>query len=242
MSHSSPKVRRLLAVAAASVLLLGAVGCGSRSSTDTSTSPRAGGDGGGTTTTGSVGASEKGGNEAGGGGGKAQSAPSSKAKQALPEPEFTAPVHHDSGGGSAQFRAKGGDNSIQEYGSEPSGSEFEEAAAALHGYLDARAAGAWAAACEYMDQAIAAELAKLVSQAPGAKGKGGCPEAIAGLSAGVPSRALREAAVADVASLRAEGDSGFLLFHGARGVDYFMPMSHEDGVWKVRAPAASPLP
>src|SRR6476620_4351077 len=46
--------------------------------------------------------------------------------------DFAPKNHHDSGGGSGQFREpKGGDNSIQDYGAESSESEFEESAAAM---------------------------------------------------------------------------------------------------------------
>ena len=137
---------------------------------------------------------------------------------------FTPPAHQDSGGGAAQFETKGGDNSIQEFGSEASGSDFEAAAAALHGYLDARAAAAWTAACAYMSPGVA-----------------NCPETLASLSADVPAAALSEAAEADVAALRIEGDRGFLLFHGARGTNYFMPLVREGGTWKVAAIAPSAI-
>ncbi len=149
---------------------------------------------------------------------------------------FTPPAHRDSGGGARQFEARGGDNSIQESGQEASGSDFGEAAAALHAYLDARAAGAWAVACEYLAPGVYRGLAGQGGGAPG------CAEILAGLSAGLPPRALRDVAVADVGSFRVEGDSGFLLFHGAHGVDWFVPMVREDGSWKVAALAPSALP
>jgi hypothetical protein len=151
--------------------------------------------------------------------------------------DFHPPAHDDSGGGSQQFEAKGGDNSIQEFGSESSGDEFAEAAAALHGYLDARAAGSWAAACDY----IAPGFAKSVSSLAQGSEEVGCPKLLAQLSAGVPAAALREAAIADVGSLRAEGDSGFVIFTGRGGETYFMPMSHQGGRWRVAALAPSAL-
>jgi hypothetical protein len=163
-------------------------------------------------------------------------------KEAVPEEpaHFTPPSHQDSGGGAKQFVTKGGDNSIQEFGSEPSGSEFEAAAAAVHAYLDARAAGAWAAACEWLAPAVSRELVRQLGAGSGGK-QPGCAEVLAGLSAGVPPAALREAAQADVGALRVEGDRGFVLFRGAQGDDYFIPMVREDGEWKVAAIAASPL-
>lgn len=39
----------------------------------------------------------------------------------------------------------------------------------------------------------------------------------------------------------AEGDRGFLLFHGVLGADYFMPMAREGGMWRVAAIAPSAI-
>src|SRR6476659_1017933 len=81
------------------------------------------------------------------GGGSKEAGHVAKQAPPAPEPRFTPRAHHDSGGGSQQFITKGGDNSIQEFGSEPSASEFEQAATVLQGALDARAVGAWRVAC-----------------------------------------------------------------------------------------------
>ena len=147
----------------------------------------------------------------------------------------------DSGpaGGARQFETKGGDNSIQEFGGEASSSDFEAAASALHGYLDSRAAEAWRDACSYMAPGVAASLSQL---AGGESGEAACPEILASLSAGIPPAAMHQAAIADVGALRTEGGRGFLLFHGAEGVAYFMPMSSEGGAWRVAAIAPSAIP
>ena len=226
------RITRTSLLSLAMVLLAaGLAACGSAS--QTTTEP---------TETATATKSAKGATQPANGSGKAKP---TKQQQAKPrgEPkkpaEFKPRVHHDSGGGSGQFEAKGGDNSVQRFGSEPSGGEFDQAAGALHGYLDARAAGAWAAACSYM----ASGVSKQLSQLSGAGGKAGsspsCAKIIASLSAGLPPPALREAAVADVGALRVEGERGFLLFHGAHGLDYFMPMVREGGEWKVAALAPS---
>lgn len=163
------------------------------------------------------------------------------AKHAVPgdtSAHFTPPAHHDAASGAAQFEAKGGDNSIQEFGAEAGSSDFTAAATTLHGYLDARAAGAWRDACSYLSPGVAASLSQLSG---GSGGGASCPEAVASLSAAVPAATLNEAADAEVAALRSEGDRAFLLFHGAHGADYFMPMAHEGGAWKVAAIAPSAL-
>jgi hypothetical protein len=144
--------------------------------------------------------------------------------------------HASGGGGAADFETKGGDNSIQESGSEAPSSELDAAATALHGYLDARAASDWAKACSY----LSAGVAKSLGQLTGKKGST-CPKSLAALSSGLPPSALSEAAVAEVGALRVKGTSAFLLFHGSHDTSYFMPMAREDGSWKVAAIAPSAL-
>jgi hypothetical protein len=171
---------------------------------------------------------------------RAKSKPQSRGRD-LPadtSASFAAPAHDDSPTGIAPFEARGGDNSIQEFGAEGSGADFEAAATALHGYLDARAAAAWTAACSYMSAAAATSLSQLTGASGG---EASCPEALATLSAGVPTAALEEAAEAEVGALRTEGDRAFLIFRGAREADYFMPMVRDGGAWKVAAIASSAL-
>lgn len=159
-------------------------------------------------------------------------------------------AHNDSGGGAARFKTKGGDNSIQEFGGEAGGSELSQAAAALHGYLDARAAGNWKQACANMAGGVAKSLQQFAGAAPGMPGKNGknapkrigCPQLIAAMSAGMPAYVKHDLAKADVGALRIEGDRAFLLFRGAHRTNYFMPMAREGGRWKVAAIAASALP
>jgi hypothetical protein len=148
---------------------------------------------------------------------------------------------HDSATGAASFETKGGDNSIQESGSEAGAFEVSQAAIALHGYLNARAAGEWAKACSYMAAGVTAQLAQFSAGSAGDKKTPSCAKLLAGLSVGIPAATMREAAQADVGALRVEGESAFLLCHGAHGVDYFMPMDREGGDWKVAAIAPSAL-
>lgn len=145
----------------------------------------------------------------------------------------------DSGGGAAEFRVAGGDNSIQEFGAEGSHSELVEAAAALHGFFDARVAGEWSQACTYLTKTTIESFEQLVVRSK--QGQKGCGAIIEALSGGVPKSVLEEAAQADVGALRTEGDRGFLLYHGARNTDYAISMSKEGGAWKVGALAGTPL-
>lgn len=231
-----PKINPFLALfLAAAALAWG--GCGSGSSGPTGSS-------GSTATTAGTGAPKGSGRQAGGESKSPQDQqPRKQPKAAETDPQepahFKPPSHHDSGGGVKPFETKAGDNSVQESGEEASGGEFAEAAAALHAFLDARAARAWKVACAQMSAAVVQEL---VGQLGSAAGKSaGCPEVLYRLTAAVPDGALHKAAIADVGALRVEGDRGFILFRGPGGQKFFMPMVREGGHWKVAAVAASPL-
>ncbi len=147
--------------------------------------------------------------------------------------DFTPKHHNDSGGGSKQFLVKGGDNSVQEFGAEADASEFEQAAADLHGFLDARAAGDGAAACSYLSEEVAESLESLVAKAKHLK-DASCAKVLGELTnPGATGELRTEAAKADVGSLRIEGDRAFLIYGGAGGAVLAMPMVNEGGAWKI---------
>lgn len=232
------KTTHLLAFAA--MLLLGLTSCGSGSPTgststggEESSRPSGGNRNPGAATDGVKG-EPRGGPASGSGG-----AGPKQGTSATAEPRFVPPAHHDSGGGSEQFVRKGGDNSVQEYGGEGTGDEFREAAAALHAFLDARAAGAWEAACNELSTGM---IEQLVSQLGGTGGgRHACPEVLDSFESMIPPGVRRAGAEADVAALRAEGDSGFLLYRGAHGEPLFIPVHREGGDWKVAGVGPSPL-
>jgi hypothetical protein len=113
-------------------------------------------------------------------------------------------------GGSAQFRAKGGDNSIQGFGSEASPALRERAAASLHAYFDARVHGDWARACRYISAKVIAET--VASVAGSSLARKGCAAVFAAIYASIPARNFADAAVADVGSFRVRGKCGFLPY------------------------------
>lgn len=155
--------------------------------------------------------------------------------------EVEARERHDSGGGVAQFRKKGHDNSIQDLGEEASGAQREEAASTLHAYLDARAEGRWADACSYLAADAVAVIERFAASYGDGKKPQSCPYVLEMLTS-AEGPALEQAAEADVGALRQEGDRGFLLYHGAGGLDYAIPVVEEEGDWKLSAPEPSPLP
>jgi hypothetical protein len=154
--------------------------------------------------------------------------------------DFVPKQHSDSGGGSQQFRVKGGDNSVQEFGAEADTSELDAAATALHNFLDARAEANWAAACEYMSKGMIESIEKLGAKAEQTDTSCG------GILAAVTNPAARdqlkaEAEQADVGSLRIEDGNAFVIYTGPEGVVFAMPMVNEGGAWKVTGLAATPL-
>jgi len=154
---------------------------------------------------------------------------------------FTPKRHSDSGGGSGQYKVKGGDNSVQEFGKEAGASERDEAAAALHNFLDARAEGNWAAACSYMSKSIVESFEKLASQAKEVQASD-CAGIIEKLTNPAAKASMKaEAKQADVGSLRVEGDRSFIIYKGTEGTILAMPMADEDGDWKVASLAGTPL-
>jgi hypothetical protein len=143
--------------------------------------------------------------------------------------------------GNASFRTPGGDNSIQNYGEEPDGSEVEAAEAVLDDFMEARAASDWSGICASLAAAAVAPLEDLAAKASQLKGKG-CPAILAALLSRAPASSRANTLTDGIASFRVEGDRGFALYHGPKGVNYFVPMVKEDGEWRVGSLAPSEFP
>lgn len=225
--------KTLVAALVALLLTFGLVACGGDDDSDTATTETAEQNADGK---GSAGANGDGGSDDG-------QAPGGQDESTAEEPagDFKPKRHDDSGGGSEQFRVKGGDNSVQEFGEEASEGEFEAAAVALHNFLDARADGHWAAACEYLAGDVTESLEKLAEQAKQLE-EAGCPALLGKLTNPAAKQALRkEARQANVGSLRVEGDRSFVIYRGLEGTILAIPMKEEDGEWKVAGLAGTPL-
>lgn len=137
-----------------------------------------------------------------------------------------------SGGGSKQFQVKGGDNSIQNYGEEADESELEEVAEIVHGFYVARVEEEWEKACSYLAKGNVEQLEQLVHQSPQFKGKG-CRAILESLTPPLSTSTQRETTIVDAGSFRHEGEQGFLIYYGAEGAVYAMPLREEGGTWKV---------
>jgi len=145
-----------------------------------------------------------------------------------------------SGGGAEQFRSKGEDNSIQEFGDEGSESELQQAAEATYGFLSSRAQEEWDVACSYLAKSNIEQLEQLGSQAPQFR-NAGCAAILEAFTRQLPAAAERVIATVDAGSLRREGEQGFLMYYGAERTPYAMPLKDEGGTWKVAALAPTTL-
>lgn len=145
-----------------------------------------------------------------------------------------------SGGGSEQYRSRGGDNSIQDYGEESDESELEAAAEAVHGFYVARAEEDWAGACSYLAKSMVTQLEQLAGQSPQLEDSG-CAAVLRAFTRPLPASVRRETTVVDAGSLRREGERGFLIYYGEDRTAYAMPLEDEDGEWKLTLLSGTPL-
>ena len=226
----------MLVALAALLIAVGLTACGGGSSSSTTTEADRGQTEGNSSQEAPKQGGTKGEESKSGSGGEGQAGGSGPSAS-----DFTPKHHNDSGGGSAPYKTKGGDNSVQEFGEEAGRSEFAAAAAALHNFLDARAEGNWAATCNYVSKSITESLEKLAAQAKQRKDSS-CAALLKALTNPAAKSAMQaEAAKANVRSLRTEGERAFVLYTGLHGTILAMPMANEDGDWKVSSLAGTPL-
>lgn len=137
-----------------------------------------------------------------------------------------------SGGGSEQFRIKGGDNSIQAWGEESDESQLDAAAEAVHGFYVARANEEWAGACEYVGAPLLQQLQQFATQS--GKEAPACPELLKMLTRHpLPASVRRESTIVDAGSLRIGKNNSFLIYRGVDRTVFAMPVVEEEGGWKV---------
>jgi hypothetical protein len=225
----------VLAATALVVLLLAA--CGSSDSGSSNSNSAGSTESSATTETNAQNGGSHGENDAGGGQQERAGTPKGSPTFAAKEVETPLKV---SGGGSEQFRVKGGDNSIQEYGEEKDEGELQEAAEAVHGFFVARAEGDWAAACSYLSKAMKEQLEQLAASSTGLKNKG-CAAFLEAFTSRLPASEWKEITTVDAGSLRQKDEQAFLIYYGPHKAIYAMPLIDEDGEFKVGALAGNAL-
>ncbi len=137
-----------------------------------------------------------------------------------------------SGGGVAQFRAAGRDNSIERYGHEASRPELEQAATVVHTYLVARANRDWGKACAVVSKDLIRRMRGILEFANRTVPQR-CDKLMEVLARGEPAVASSRYAASEVdgGSLRIKDGTGFLFFN-ARTSGRKLIMVRESGGWR----------
>ena len=205
-----------------------------------------GGDDGSTTSPGTAeggtagSTAQPGGGEAENGAGEGGGAAESGGGEGSSESESKTGPGPSKGERSYAFRTPGGDNSIQEYGEEGDSSERGQAQTSIDALYKAIASGNWAEVCsKYLSARNLEQIKVLTEKSPQLKGKG-CEEVLAGLNQISPAGSP-DLPVDGIASLRIEGDTGFAIWRGKDGKGYALPLTRENGEWKLTALGPTPL-
>ncbi len=138
------------------------------------------------------------------------------------------------GGGSSTSTAASGN--IQTYGVAADKSDRAAVAATLRGYFGARARGDWARSCTYLATRTQRELQQFTSLTPQLKGAD-CGKRVAFVTTAMPAeqKATSTAAVTAILSVRIQGDTAYVLYRSAGGIESAIPMVREGSGWKVGA-------
>jgi hypothetical protein len=140
--------------------------------------------------------------------------------------------------GSDQFRDQT-DSGVLDFGDEGSDAELEAAAEAVHGFFAARAEGDWQAACAQLSRSVLDKIEQLATSATELEEKS-CPAFLQAFTR-LTAQEREESTAIDAGSLRQQGARGFLVYYGARQVVYAMPLSNEEGSWKVASLSSKTL-
>jgi hypothetical protein len=144
-----------------------------------------------------------------------------------------------SSGGSDQFRDRT-DSPLLDFGEESDDTELEEATEAVGGFFQARSQGDWADACTQLSGAVLVKIEHLATSATDLADKS-CPSFLGAFTSLTDQERRESAIVNEGGSLRQQGDHAFLIYYGAREVVYAMPLSREDGAWKLASLSSKAL-
>lgn len=144
-------------------------------------------------------------------------------------------------GSSAQFRQRGADNSLEEYGEEADRAELAQAANNVHAYLVARAESDWRRACALGSSKLHRILEGVFASTEQPIHRS-CAAmiAIVARGGGATGETAYKATHIDARSFRTDGNYGYLFFYsggGGRQQELF----RKGKVWKVKALLPSSL-
>lgn len=145
-------------------------------------------------------------------------------------------------GPAREFLLPTGDNVVQTFGREGTKAEREQASETIEAWMRARAAQDWKKDCSYFSKAYNTNITDDAHGVTGGRVKN-CPQALAyfkheasgdyvnNLSGPIDS--LR------VGLYKGQRNQGYAQYHGNDGKDWIVPMSRDEGSWKVSI--ASPI-
>lgn len=111
------------------------------------------------------------------------------------------------------------------------GAELREAAETVHAFYVTRARGEWSATCSQLAQLLSEKLAGLAEQSE----KKSCAEFLESFTTAMTNEEWREVTVMDAESLRVAGQQATLVYQGAAGKTYSVPLREEGGEWMLEA-------
>jgi len=117
------------------------------------------------------------------------------------------------------------------------GTELREAAEAVHAFYVSRARDEWSATCSRVAQTLLEKLEGLAAQSE----RKGCTDLLESFSTPMSNEEWREVTEMDAESLRVDGKQATLVYQGAGGETYSIPLREEGGEWKVESLAATSL-
>jgi hypothetical protein len=164
---------------------------------------------------------------------------SSGAVQSPQQPSGARPEPKTGGGGSGEEgHFEGGEEQVENSGSEAAGSEREAVLDVEQTYLTALSDGDYAGACALVSRALDQSLQAMVGPGGGSKS---CKAILSRLVAGNATRAVEQQLNGRVTKVRIENEHGFVIFHAPGARLYAYPMVREGNAWKVGAINAAVL-
>jgi hypothetical protein len=178
---------------------------------------------------------------------------SASGAETAPQPEGGRPAGNgssDGGGGTAAERDsdskpgskseshfEGGEEDVEEFGTEAEGAAKDAAFAAEQRYLSAVAGRDYAEACTLLSKSLTGSLEAMVK--PGRKLA--CGQILGRLLSPTASRVSAQQAEGEVFKVRVEGDRAIVVFRAPGARLWALPLSREGGAWKVTTLGASIL-
>jgi hypothetical protein len=143
----------------------------------------------------------------------------------------------ESKGSKSESHFEGGEEDVEEFGTEAEGAAKHTASAAEQRYLSAVAERDYAAACALLSKSLTGSLEAMVK--PGRELA--CGQILERLLSPTASRVSAQQADGEVFKVRVEGDRAIVVFHAPGARLWALPLSREGGAWKVTALGASIL-